>query len=84
MSRREKRKSGSFGSFVFGSFFGFLLCIGALVGIGCFAYFKVSPAWINKTFNTNIDLGNEEINDKTLKDLVSATFLYFTTSKRRL
>ncbi len=74
MSKKNKTKSsGSAGSFFFGSFIGFILCLGLLFGIGCFAYFKVSPAWLNKTFKTDIDLGNEEINNKTLKDLVTGT-----------
>lgn len=72
MSRREKRKSGNAGSFFFGSFIGFLLCLAALAGLGCFVYFKVSPAWLNKHFNTNIDLGNDEINNKTLKNFVGS------------
>lgn len=71
MGKREKRKSGSGGSFIFGTFIGFILCLGALFGIGCFAYYKVSPAWINKNFKTNIDLGSEEINNKTLSILVN-------------
>lgn len=74
MSKKNKTKrSGSAGSFFFGSFIGFILCLGLLFGIGCFAYFKVSPAWLNKTFKTDIDLGNEDINNKTLKDLVTGT-----------
>lgn len=72
MKRKEKKKSGGVGSFIFGTFIGFLLCLGALAGIGCFAYFKVSPAWINKTFKTNIDLGSDEVNNKTLKDFVAS------------
>jgi len=74
MSKKNKKeKSRSVGSFFFGTFIGFIFCLGALAGIGCFAYFKLSPAWINKTFKTDIDLGNDEINKKTLSDLVSST-----------
>ena len=74
MSRRDGtgRKSGSVGSFFFGTFMGFILCLGALIGVGCFAYFKVSPAWINKNFKTNIDLGSEEANNKTISKFVSS------------
>ena len=72
MSRKDnvKRKSG-IGAFFGGTFVGFLLGLGLVVGICAFAYFKVSPQWLNSTFKTNIDLGNEEINNKTLSDLVS-------------
>lgn len=66
------RRSGRVGSFFFGSFIGFLLCIALIAGVGCFAYFKVSPAWLNKTFKTNIDLGSEEANNKTISNFVSS------------
>ena len=70
MSRRGRRKSGA-GAFFGGTFFGFLLGLGAVAGVGAFAYFKASPAWINETFNAEINLGNEEINSKTLNDVVN-------------
>lgn len=72
MSRRTKRKSGSTGSFFFGVFMGFILCIGSILGAGAFAYFKVSPAWLNKHFDANIDLGSEEANNKTIKGFVDS------------
>jgi len=67
--KRKSRRS-AVGSFFFGSFIGFILCIALLVGAGCFVYFKVSPQWIDNTFNANIDLGSDEINKKTMKDFV--------------
>lgn len=66
----RKSRRGNKGSFFFGSFIGFILCLALIVGTGCFVYFKVSPSWINKTFKTNIDLGNDEVNKKTLSDFV--------------
>lgn len=66
----ERKSRGGFGTFFFGTFIGFLLCIGLLVGVGCFAYFKVSPNWVNKTFKTNIDLGSDEANNNTISDFV--------------
>ena len=71
MSRKDKikRKSGA-GAFFGGTFFGFLLGIGAVVGLVAFAYFNVSPKWINDAFNANISLGNEELDSKTMEDIV--------------
>ena len=65
------RRGSSAGAFFGGTFFGFLLCIVVLVGLGALAYFKLSPKWINDTFNTNIDLGSDELNRLTLNDAVS-------------
>lgn len=68
---QRKSRGTSAKSFFFGSFVGFILCLALLAGAGCFAYFKVSPYWLNKTFKTDIDLGNDEINKKTLRDYVN-------------
>ena len=67
---RKSRGSGV-GTLFLGTFIGFILCLGLIAGVGCFAYFKVSPNWLNKTFKTKIDLGNEDANSKTLSDFVS-------------
>jgi len=68
----EGRKRGSSaGSFFGGTLFGFLLCILVLAGLGAFVYFKVSPKWVNDTFNTKIDLGSDELNRLTLNEAVS-------------
>ncbi len=71
IGKREGRRGSRAGSFFGGTFFGFILCILTLCGIGAFVYFKVSPNWINKTFKTDLDLGTEELNKLTLKDAVS-------------
>lgn len=81
MSRSRTRKSGgSVGTFFFGSFIGFILCLALLFGLGSFIYFKVSPAWINKTFKTNIDLGNDEVNNLTLRDVVGSVVGFATNA----
>ncbi|MBE7076986.1 MAG: hypothetical protein E7374_03775 [Clostridiales bacterium] len=67
---RSRGKSGA-GTFFLGIFLGIILGIGAVAGIGAFAYFKVSPNWINKTFKTDIDLGYDELNKSTVSDLIS-------------
>ena len=74
MAKKEKdktRKSGA-GKFFLGTFIGFILCLALLAGIGTFAYFKVSVKWINDTFKTEIDLGNEELNGKTIKEFINS------------
>lgn len=68
--KKEKRK-GHFGAFFGGGFLGFNLCLLLIAGLFCFAYFKVSVNWVNKTFKTEIDLGSEEINSKTISTLVN-------------
>ncbi|MBR2969867.1 MAG: hypothetical protein IKC49_02305 [Clostridia bacterium] len=68
--QRKMKRSTGIGPFICGSLFGFLLCIGALVGLGFFVYYNVSIEWINSTFNTNIETNNKEIEDKTINDIV--------------
>ena len=68
--QRKMKRSTGIGPFICGSLFGFLLCVGALVGLGFFVYYNVSIEWINSTFNTNIETNNKEIEDKTINDLV--------------
>ena len=67
----RKNGNGSFGSFLFGTFIGVLLGIGAIAGIVAFAYFKVSANWINDKFNTELTLGNEDLNNLTLSEAVN-------------
>lgn len=69
---KPKSKRSGVGSFFLGGFIGFVLCLVLIAGALCFVYFKVSSNWINKTFKTEIDLGSEEANKKTVKQLVSA------------
>lgn len=57
---KEKRKGGRVGTFFLGLFVGLLLTIGLLGGAGCFVFFKVSPAWINRTFGAGLDLPIDE------------------------
>lgn len=72
IKRKTKRRTG-IGSFILGSFFGFLMCLVTLVGLGAFIYYNVSIDWVNKNFNAGIQTGNEEIEGKTLNDLVNVT-----------
>ncbi len=67
----ERKSRTQTGSFLFGTLIGLLLGIGAIVGVCAFAYFKVSANWINDTFNTNVSLGNEDMNNLTLNKLVN-------------
>ena len=68
--RREKVK-GRAGAFWGGTFIGFLLTLALLAGIGCLIYFKASVKLINKTFKTDISLGSDELNGKTINQLVA-------------
>lgn len=67
-----KRRGFSFGSFFFGTFLGFLLCIGAIVGIGFLAYNKLNVNFVNSKLKTDINLGTEELNKKTIKEFVAS------------
>ena len=67
----RKEKSGRAGAFWGGTFVGFLLTLALLAGIGCLIYFKASANFINKTFKTDIDLGSDELNSKTINQLVA-------------
>lgn len=70
MSKSKSRGSG-FGKFLLGTFIGFLLTLALIGGVGAFAYFNLSANWVNGTFKTDINLGSEELNKKTLKDFVA-------------
>jgi len=70
MARKERVK-GRAGAFWGGTFIGFLLTIALLAGIGCLIYFKASVKTINKTFKTDISLGSDELNGKTINQLVA-------------
>ncbi|MBR6778648.1 MAG: hypothetical protein IKM43_00630 [Clostridia bacterium] len=71
MSKEKKSRASGVGKFFGGTFFGFILCLALLAGLGAFVYFKVSAQWINSTFKTEIDLGNDQINGLTPNKLVS-------------
>ncbi len=66
----KRKHSGHFGSFFFGFFIGLLLTLGAIVGVGVFAYYNISINWLNSTFNTNIEIGSEQLRDLTANKLL--------------
>jgi len=65
----KPRKSGT-GKFFLGLLLGFLMCVGTIAGLAWFAYENVSVKWVNETFNVGLDLGSQDINNKTIKELV--------------
>jgi len=71
IGKRERRRGSTVKSFCGGTFFGFLLCLALIGGTVLFAYYKVSPKWLNDKFNTSIDLGTEELNNLTIKEAVN-------------
>ena len=68
----ERKHKSRVGAFFFGWFMSLLVHVGIIVGLGAFVYFKVSPQWVNNTFHTKINLGSDEINNKTVKDFVDS------------
>jgi len=73
--RRERivRKKGwaKIGIFSLGLFFGFLMTIGSIVGVGFWAYKNLNLNKIEKITNKSIDIGNESIKKITIEDIVS-------------
>lgn len=67
----ERKSRFSFGTFFFGTIIGFILTLASIVGVCCFAYFKVSPKWVKDTFKVDIDLGSDDLNSLTLSKLVN-------------
>ena len=72
--KRERiiRKKGwaKVGVFVLGILFGFIFTLGALVGVGFWAYKNLNLNKIEKITNSNIDI-NENIKKITIEDVVS-------------
>lgn len=67
MAKRERKHKSGIGKLFLGIFLGFILSLGSLFGVGFFAYKKLSIVWLNKTFNTNFDLGTDEANNRTIE-----------------
>lgn len=65
----KPRKSG-IGKLFLGVFLGIFIGWGIIFGVGWFAYNNVSANWLNKTFKTDIDFGSNDLNKKTLSDVV--------------
>ena len=64
------RKSGA-GKFFLGLFLGFVICVATIFGCLWFVYENLSVKWLNDTFKIGLDLGSQELNDKTVKDLIA-------------
>lgn len=56
--------------FFIGLFAGLVVALGGVAIAGYSLYNKISINWVNKKFDTNIDLGDEELNSEPLKDLI--------------
>lgn len=67
----RKSRNGSVGSFFFGALIGLLFGIAAIAGIVALFYYKASPNWINDKFHTELDLGNDDLNNLTLNKFVT-------------
>ena len=68
------RKSGSGCgktlSFFIGMFVGVLVVVIGVVGVGLWTYNNLSLARLEKTFNVEINIGDEEFKNKAIKDLI--------------
>ena len=68
---KHKANGSHVGTFFFGALIGILVGIAILAGLVAFAYYKVSPNWLNNNFKTEIDLGNDDLNNLTLSEFVN-------------
>lgn len=68
---KHKANGSHVGTFFFGALIGILVGVAILMGIVTFAYYKVSPNWLNNNFKTEIDLGNDDLNNLTLSEFVN-------------
>ena len=68
---KHKANGSHVGTFFFGTLIGILVGIAMLAGVVAFAYYKVSPNWLNNNFKTEIDLGNDDLNNLTLSEFVN-------------
>lgn len=68
---KHKSNGSHVGTFFFGALIGILVGIAILAGLVAFAYYKVSPNWLNNNFKTEIDLGNDDLNNLTLSEFVN-------------
>ncbi len=67
----KPRKSGA-GKFFLGLLLGFVMCVATLIGFGWFTYENISVQWLNDTFNIGLDLGSQDLNNKTVKEIVAS------------
>ncbi|MBR1987862.1 MAG: hypothetical protein IKA36_02360, partial [Clostridia bacterium] len=67
----ERKGKGGTGKFFLGLFLGIILGLGAVFGVGFFAYKKLSVTFLRKKFGIDIDLGNDKLNDMVIEDWVS-------------
>lgn len=67
----EKKGKGGAGKFFLGLFLGIILGLGAVFGVGFFAYKKVSASFIRKKFGVDIDLGSDKLNNMVIEDILS-------------
>lgn len=67
---KHKANGSHVGTFFFGALIGILVGVAILAGLVAFTYYKVSPNWLNDNFKTEIDLGNDDLNNLTLSEFV--------------
>ena len=72
--QKTKRKKGfrPIGIFLFGMFFGLLFTLGAIAGVGFWAYNNLTLEKVEKITKSNIDVGNNSIKNKSIKELVNS------------
>lgn len=72
--QKTKKKKGfkPIGIFLFGMLFGLLFTIGAIAGVGFWAYNNLTLEKVEKITKSNIDIGNESLKDKSIRELVAS------------
>lgn len=76
---KQKKGLNKFWTIFISQFCGFVACLILVVGIGAVLYFNVTPNWLNKKFNTKVNLV-EEINDMPISEIVGKTINILTNT----
>lgn len=72
--QKTKRKKGfrPVGIFLFGMLFGLIFTLGAIAGVGFWAYNNLTLEKLEKITKSNIDVGNDSIKNKSIKEIVAS------------
>lgn len=77
VTRTKVVRHGSFGTFILGVLMGIILVVGAVIGVGYWAYTNVSVKFIEDKTGANIPV-SEEIKGKSIEKLIDLTTTNFS------